>query len=67
MSSDNDQQIRMNRLHEQVKKYGIHFWATGFLKHLSPTNKESNMNCPVEINELLPEQIGNKRQPCGNG
>jgi len=36
MLSDEDKAMRMRRLYEQVEHYDIEFWASDFLKNLSP-------------------------------
>jgi trehalose-6-phosphate synthase len=36
MLSDEDKQMRMQRLYEQVRHYDINFWSNDFLKNLLP-------------------------------
>jgi len=52
--TDEDKQMRMQRLYEQVEYYDIHFWSNDFLQNLSTDNSGSMR---IANGELIEETI----------
>ncbi|MEP6845522.1 MAG: glucosylglycerol-phosphate synthase [Panacibacter sp.] len=57
MLSDEDKQMRMQRLFEQVNHYDIDFWANDFIKKLLPEQSE-----PVSNHKILKEKPATRKQ-----